>query len=47
MNKKWEILKQDERLINRISEKYNLPHILSAVLVNKNIVDDYEIKKNL
>ena len=47
MNKKWEILKQDERLINRISEKYNLPHILSAVLVNKNIVDDIEIKKYL
>lgn len=47
MNKKWEILKNDEKLSKKISEKYNLPDILSTVLVNRNIVNDNDIIKYL
>ena len=44
MNKKWEFYKTDEELVNRISEKYNISEVLATVLVNRNIVEDEDIK---
>ncbi len=44
MNKKWEYNSIDTNKINEISKKYNISNLLSAVLINKNIVEDDEVR---
>ena len=44
MNKKWEFYKTDENLVKQISEKFNIGKLLSTILVNRNILDDEEIR---
>ncbi len=44
MNKKWEFFNSDNEKIKEISEKFKISELLSAVLVNRNIINDNEIK---
>lgn len=44
MNKKWEFLKTDEDKVKQIAEKYYMSELLATVLVNRNIVEDKDIK---
>lgn len=44
MNKKWEFYKTDEVLVNEIAKKYNISDVLATVLVNRNIIEDEQIK---
>lgn len=44
MNKKWEFYNSDIEKIKEISEKFEISELLSAVLVNRNIVDDKDVK---
>ena len=44
MNKKWQIYDIDENKIEEISKKYGLNKLLSTILVNRNIVDEKNIK---
>lgn len=44
MNKKWQIYETDDNKIEEISKKYNLNKLLATILVNRNIVDDEEIR---
>ncbi|MBO5398073.1 MAG: single-stranded-DNA-specific exonuclease RecJ [Clostridia bacterium] len=44
MNKKWEFLKTDEDIVKQIAEKYDMSELLATVLVNRNIVEDKDIK---
>lgn len=44
MKKKWEFLKTDENAVERIKEQYNMSELLATVLVNRNIVEDSDIK---
>lgn len=44
MNKKWQIYETDESKIEEIAEKYNLNKLLATILVNRNIVEEKDIK---
>ena len=44
MNKKWEFLKTDEDKVKQIAEKYDMSELLATVLVNRNIIEDKDIK---
>ena len=44
MNKKWEFYNSENDKIKEISEKFKISELLSAVLVNRNIVEDDDIK---
>lgn len=44
MNKKWEFYNHDDVKIKEISEKHNISELLATVLVNRNIINDEEIK---
>ena len=44
MNKKWEICEKNEDLVKEISKKHNISELLANILVNRNIVNDDEIK---
>lgn len=44
MNKKWEFLKTDENIVKQIAEKYDMSELLATVLVNRDIVEDKDIK---
>ena len=44
MNKKWEFYNSDINKIKEISEKFEISELLSAVLVNRNIVEDEDVK---
>ena len=44
MNKKWEFYNSDVNKIKEISEKFKISELLSAVLVNRNIVEDDDVK---
>ena len=44
MNKKWEFFNSDNKKIKEISEKFQISELLSAVLVNRNITNDDDIK---
>ena len=44
MSKKWEFYDHDEELVKDISEKYNIPEILSSTLVNRNIIKEEDIR---
>lgn len=40
MNKKWQVYEIDELEINRISQKFNLNKMLSAILINRKIKEE-------
>jgi len=44
MKKKWEYYEQDESLVEKIASKHNISKLLARILVNRNIVEDEEIK---
>ena len=44
MNKKWEFTKIDENKVKEISERYNIPELVSTILVNRGITDEEQIK---
>ena len=44
MNKKWQIYEVDEEKVEKLSQKYNLNKLLSTILVNRNIVDEEDIR---
>ena len=44
MNKKWQIYETDENKIDEMVEKYNLNRLLATILVNRNIVNEEDIK---
>ena len=44
MNKKWEFYNSDIDKIKEISEKFGISELLAAVLVNRNIIEDKDIK---
>ena len=44
MNKKWEFYNADTSKIKEISEKFAISELLSSVLINRNIVEDEDIK---
>lgn len=44
MNKKWEFLDKNEELVKQIAEKNNISELLATILVNRNIINDDEIK---
>ena len=44
MNKKWEFYNSDSKRIKEISEKFEISELLAAVLVNRNIIEDEDVK---
>lgn len=44
MNKKWEFYNSENEKIKEISEKFEISELLAAVLVNRNIVEDEDVK---
>ena len=44
MNKKWEFYNSDNEKVKEISEKFEISELLAAVLVNRNIVEDDDVK---
>ena len=44
MNKKWEFYNSDIEKIKEISEKFNVSELLASVLVNRNIIEDKDVK---
>lgn len=44
MNKKWEYSNYDETKVKEIASKFNISELLATILVNRNIIDDEEIK---
>ena len=44
MNKKWEFYNSENDKIKEISEKFKISELLAAVLVNRNIVKDEDVK---
>lgn len=44
MNKKWEFYNSDNEKIKEISEKFDISELLAAVLVNRNIINDDDVK---
>lgn len=47
MNKKWEFYEENEEKIKEISEKFNISNLLAKMLVNRNVIEDEEIRKFL
>ena len=44
MNKKWEYYDVNEERVDEISKKFNISKLLAKILVNRNVVEDEEIK---
>lgn len=44
MNKKWEYYEAQEEKVEEISNKFNISKLLAKILVNRDIVEDEEIK---
>ncbi|MBP3595773.1 MAG: single-stranded-DNA-specific exonuclease RecJ [Clostridia bacterium] len=44
MNKKWEICEKNVDLVKEIVKKHNISELLANILVNRNIINDDEIK---
>ena len=44
MNKKWEYANANDEKIKEISEKFKINELLATILVNRNIINDDEIK---
>ena len=44
MNKKWELYETNYELVRKIQKENNISEILATILVNRNIIDNDEIK---
>lgn len=44
MNKKWQFYKIEESKVKEIAEKYGINKVLATILVNRNIVEDDDVK---
>lgn len=44
MYKKWEFYKTDEDKVKVIAEKHHISELLATVLVNRNIIDDEDVR---
>ena len=44
MNKKWEYYEKNDEKVKEISQKFNISNLVARVLVNRNIINDEEIK---
>lgn len=44
MNKKWQIYETDKDKVNELKEKYGINELLATILVNRNIVNENDIK---
>lgn len=44
MNKKWEYYKQDNDKVKYLKNKFNISELVAKVLVNRNIIDDEQVK---
>ena len=44
MNKKWEFYEKNENIIEQIVTKFGISEILAKILLNRNIIEDEEIK---
>ena len=47
MNKKWQIYQIDEEKVEEIAKNYNINKLLAIILVNRNIIEQEQIKKFL
>ena len=44
MNKKWEIFDTDVEIVEKLKKEYNLSELLATCLVNRNIINDEDIR---
>lgn len=44
MNKKWQFYKVEDAKVDEISKKYNINKILATILVNRNLVEDDDVR---
>ena len=44
MNKKWQFCECDEEKVEELSNKYNISKLLATILVNRNIIEDKDIR---
>lgn len=44
MNKKWQFYKVEDAKVDEISKKYNINKILATILVNRNLVEDNDVR---
>lgn len=44
MNKKWQIYETNKEKLNELKEKYGINELLATILVNRNIVNENEIR---
>lgn len=44
MNKKWQFYDIDEEKVEEVSKKYDINKLLATILVNRNIIDEQQIK---
>ncbi len=47
MNKKWQIYDADEAKVEQLQKKYNINKILATILVNRNIIEEEQIRQFL
>ncbi len=44
MNKKWEYYEENQELIEKISNKFNISNLLAKILINRGIIEEEQIK---
>ena len=44
MNKKWQFCESNEEKVEELSSRYNISKLLATILVNRNIVEDEDIR---
>lgn len=47
MNKKWEFYEENEEKIKEISEKFNISKLLAKMLINRNVIEDEDVRRFL
>ena len=44
MNKKWEYYESDNEKVKEISNKFNISNLLAKILINRNVIEDEQIR---
>lgn len=47
MNKKWEYYNSDEKMVEKLQEKFNISKLLATILANRGIIEDEKVRKFL